>query len=260
MLGKRTNFKETIGSLKETYKGIDCRAIIAKKDNELKCIFLKIRLTRQTREEVEAIYKEKVRCLGEVNSDKFLIVMEYCELSELDRILQEIGNKVITIAGVQYNLQFTKNGIFADEILEDDEYTTLEERQGFPHFCLANPMERLPVQLLNTLGIGQKEMGMQFEDVLSFLDVSKTSYTFNVTMLFPLYFKKIEISEMERKSTLAKFRVHKNIVGSLSAAVKVVHGTTTGTRWKHELKDLVVNSNEDILEVALPVPGLHSGC
>ena len=254
MIGRQPDFKEMTDALKDTYLGIDCRAIIAKKDNDWICVLAKIRLTRQGKSDVVAVHNGKVRSLGPANNEKVRVVMEYCELSELDRILSQIGKKEITIDGVKSQLQFTNNGISSDKASEDEGYVNSFQREGFPHLILGNAMDRMPSQLLNVLGITKKDMGMKFEDLASFLDIEKIGSTYNVVMVFPLYLKSLDIAEIERKNIIAKFLVHKAIAGALSATIKRVRGTTTDVRQKYPLSDKVAKNIEDMIEVVLPMP------
>src|SRR5690242_8687204 len=96
---------KVIPTLRDQYKNIDIRAIYAKnKDNpQWRCVFLKVYFTKDGKEAIEAIHRDKHGLLS-TNDSNLEFQSECKHITAAESLLKEINNMNITINGIKATL------------------------------------------------------------------------------------------------------------------------------------------------------------
>jgi hypothetical protein len=93
---------EIIPLLKDSYRGIDVRGVLAKSRSEDRWyyVFLKIRLTKDDPTILQEIYHKKHEQLGSINHDDFKVVFDSRDIQQIETFLNEIQNGPIILNGI----------------------------------------------------------------------------------------------------------------------------------------------------------------
>jgi hypothetical protein len=87
------------------YKSIDVRAILAKYKDPVhdgwKCLFLKIRLTKETQKKLEEIHTKQ----GHIDRPYFKVITKHISAGEISKIIREIESGYITFKDIKLELE-----------------------------------------------------------------------------------------------------------------------------------------------------------
>lgn len=243
---------QTLGVLRDTYQGIDIRALLAKAEGGWTCAFLKIRPTSEGRTDVEQKYAKINQDLGEIKNDKVRVEFEYRPIAELDASLSEVQNNTVTINGTSATLKSTAQNIQNNKTQEDDDFSNANERSGFPDVFLNNPMDMTTRSYLKSLGIANIDKGRNFEELYSYFDVRNLDSSSSVVVVLPVYCKKIEVLFDDKKTVLSRYEIHKALLDKLSARVIVKTAGVAEYTLKPSLSPKTTESN-GMCQVDIPM-------
>jgi hypothetical protein len=91
------NLQLSFDLLKNSYKSIDMCGLLVrtpKTDYKWKCIYLTIRLTEFTLEQLLQIQKKKENNLGKINGESFKLIYESKTIDEFRTIINDINKKL----------------------------------------------------------------------------------------------------------------------------------------------------------------------
>jgi hypothetical protein len=121
--------KDIVPILKDSYRGVDIRAVLAKSKSENRWYYtvLKIRLTQDTAIKIQEIHDKKENELGSIDYDDFKVVSDSIDIQQLDTFLNGIQNGSIKLnriiarpRGTEFqnifdNLLVVRNGMYSNE-------------------------------------------------------------------------------------------------------------------------------------------------
>jgi predicted nucleotide-binding protein len=241
---------EILPIVKGTFKTFDLRAIIAKSkdspNNDWVCVFLKIRLTKDDRETVQSIHKNKMDNLGAIDQDYFKVIYDVKNIDEFDAFLGEIEKGYATIDTRKVNLPGTYwKTIRYKEVIRSNRYSTIEEREGYVHGVIVSYMDYSVAGMLSKIGLDKSDYGVKLDDIHAWLDTDNINdgNPNNIIIIFPIYCREISISQAELEKGLAKFEIHNLIVNECIITVTKSRDDRIIARRMLHATDCITESN-----------------
>lgn len=247
---KEISLNAALEVLKETYQGIDLRALLARAtaDSQWQCIVLKVRLTKEPTKEIRARQLKGEIC--NVSNDLLRIAFESRKISELDSILEDVEKGVISLKEAQAGLiGYGHEKIREREIINDPGYSTLEEMKGFRNKAGCTSMAETPLVAIEKL-IRNRVAGTNIEEFKYCLDMPALVNTTNVVILLPLYCKRLPLLSKERGKYLTRFQTHKSLSNRIKSKIRVYPEGRIGESPQIKLVDLerpAINRNQMVI-------------
>lgn len=222
---KNLNINQIMSLVGKTYRRIDIRAILARPlkepDVEWTCIFLKVRMTKESQNELDGNQHNDMR-LGNINKPFFRIEFTNSSIECLDSILKDIASGHITFGSVDANLPSTRcKDILSNSSSVSDMYTTDDEKAGYIHLLIFTTMELSIAGQIQKLGLTPDQIGIKISELHTWFNTSvlDDGQINNVVLLFPVYCRHITLPRSERNNTIAKYEIHTSLVDQCSAKV-----------------------------------------
>ena len=117
--------------LKESYNGVDLRAVIVKSHEKSDChgwilVFLKMLFTNEMREEIEHSHREVERRVGNIDEENLKVKLIYCEINKVRDIIKCISKGHISISGYLSQIHGDYTKIKTREAINDSGFTDSE--------------------------------------------------------------------------------------------------------------------------------------
>ena|GEM_PF-1618767 len=243
--------------LRSTYRSIDIRAILLKPkekpdSDQWVCVFLKIRLTKETQLELEETHST----VGSLERKYCKVILASKNIQELDALVNEIKNGHITLQGTLSNISGTDwRQILTKTIVRSEMYTTSEERGGYLHGILFISMYGGSIySVISSLGLSENDFGMKFDLISSRLDARDVfTNSNNIVIIFPIYCRQRIPSQNEIGKILAKYEIHELLIPKCNATI--VRSTDLSNMDHKQLKfaDCKTQKSDEMIEVLLPM-------
>jgi hypothetical protein len=259
--------KLTIGQvlpiLRDTYRSIDIRAILLKpkekpNSDDWVCVFIKIRLTKETQTDLEKIHAK----MGSIENKFYKVILTSINIRQIDALINEIRNGNITLKGIRCNILGKDcRGILTKTIVRSEAYTTSEERAGFFHGIFFISTDDGSIYSL-IRSLSERDFGMEFQLMSSQLNTREDEVfanTNNVIIIFPLYCRHRNPSRNEVDAILAKYEIHELLVPKCNATIErskcnAMTETNSTTDVKQlKFTDCKSQKSDEMVEVQLPM-------
>jgi len=218
-----------IPTLQGQYKNIDIRAIFVKnKDNSRwYCAFLKVYFTRDNKATIENIHQEK-QSLISIKDHNLKFVSECVDITEAMKVLKEINSMKITINGATATLHPYSQNLFDSStkpIINDmalDSYMIGSDLKEYHHLFIPIDSNETPTALLASRGFSSKNYVYRNLDAesQSFLEaINLNSSNRNGIIIFPIYWKKLELDSKEQITYITKFELHSSLLAHCKLSI-----------------------------------------
>lgn len=212
--------RETVKALRSTYTNIDVRAFIGREnlEGEWHCIFLKIRVTDDNKENIESIYREKELKLKPNKDCNFMLIAVCKPIDQLDTILSGIDKGSIVLDQERIRLH-NEIPTKVDDLAVLHYGANYEQGTSLDYwfaFC-QNAAGKSTVFVAENLGFSKQELGIDFSRINHWFDIPYDYWngiSIHVLILFPIYIRRTKIAETSRKCILV-YQIHNNLLGSL---------------------------------------------
>lgn len=251
--------KDLIPVLRDTYRSIDIRAVLAKSKAESiwYSVVLKVLLTKDSRTELKQTQETKQSKLGTIKREKFRVVFENKDVQQLESVLSEIKNGCLTLNGDRTKLVGADfQNIFQKDIVNDQLYTTPDQRSGNTHKMVFTAMPENPESFTrNILQVTEEEQGIKFSEIYSWLDATPASLVNpnNVLLIFPIYCKRLTLTSDEKGKFLTKYSIHRLLLSECLVKVKIFRNENIVERPEFQMKEYIQSPYEDMATIRLPM-------
>lgn len=244
---------KVIPTLQGQYKNINIRAIIVKgKDNpQWYCALLKVYFTKDEKTTIEEIHQKKHR-LTSIKDDNLKFVAECTDISEAERVLRELNKMKITINTRTTALHSGSSPIESETALSEgdavlEQYMSKSNLEEYPHRFIVINSKETPREFLASLGFSSKVYVYRLlhEEINTFLDTTNpNSSNRNGIIIFPIYWKKLNLDSVEQLTYLAKFQLHSSLLTHSQLSISSIENGIITDRF--ETSNLRQDQNDDM--------------
>jgi hypothetical protein len=219
--------EKALDALRLTYKNIDIRAFVGRSQNKWQCIFLKIRLTHEEKEEVEKQYENMKRDLDVKNDGNFQLLAKCRPIEDLNSILTELSEGRFIIQ--QILLEIEENEIRSCMRLPIQKYgQSYETNSEYKHwFIFVHHRDGASThKIAQDLGFVPEEIGLDFYSVYQWFNIPSDEWnrlSLKVILLLPVYVKRVETVSKGNGGVNIVYAIHKEFLSVLDFPRVILH-------------------------------------
>lgn len=263
---------EVLPILKNTYKSIDIRAMFGLRGSQWIIVFVRIRLSQDELTQVADQHRQKIEDLGPVDHAKFKIKMEARPIEDLQSVLDELENGIMTIDGFKGQLMGTDfQGLPEKHLGHDLNVCNEEEARSFPYATVYSSYGSDVFKALRQeIGLKDNELPIPIEALKSYFESRNLAYSVNSAVVLPIYAKMSHMRKGYLNEMLSEAEVHQALLKHVKFRIsKINSGTVDKSRTfappetsepgmvKLEIPNMVapVNEHEEV-KVTMEIPSL----
>ena len=185
---ERLTFGQAKDLINNTCRAMDIRSIAFKANSEWQCAIAVIRLTYRSTEKVNQDQKALKERLGEVSSDKVMVLFDSVPISELESLLAEVRENRLTVAGHDLTLKSHGSDLLSERLSEHSNLSPDDSDTLYPYYEVMLLSENEPRKLLDAAGVTGPSLGIRnLDDLQAWLGASVFGSTVVMVIAIPVY-------------------------------------------------------------------------
>jgi hypothetical protein len=237
--------REALSILRRTYKSIDIRALVTRKNEESEWlgIFSKVRLTIEDKPQIEEIHKKRNNDLAIEKRENCMLLGECRDMNQLDSTIDEFQRHEITIHGIRSQLRAIAKGNILDTVIQRDPlYSKSEEMSGYNHWFGFIPNDGGVSTWKNLIDIQPRstDLPIEYELMGDWFDIPNRAWNSNtncILIIMPIYIKRLQILCNNKPDMFVKYVIHPEILDEKTRC-RIIYANTENSRVeKHQLKE-----------------------
>jgi hypothetical protein len=170
-----------------TFKAIDLRSLLIRRDDEWICCLLVIRATIRNQQDVSQSHSQKLEFIPIRKTENLDIVLEAHDIQEINSIIDQLDSGFLELGGKRCRIDCVVENIRDREVKQVENYL-VDPDKGYPSMgLLFSTINTTPLNFLESHGISASELDLEIFKISSLFSTWITLTCQQIHLLFFLF-------------------------------------------------------------------------